>query len=126
MGLLLMTNDGELLQRLAHPRYGVPKTYRATCAGRVTPQTLERLRGGVWLSERTGPAEASVIHREPESTVLGATLREGRNREVRRVPAAKLGHPVRRLESASPSADCPWAGPAWALSARCAPKSWPR
>lgn len=97
MGLLLMTNDGELAQRLAHPRYGVPKTYRATCAGRVTPQTLERLRGGVWLSEgRTGPAEASVIHREPESTVLEVTLREGRNREVRRV-LAKLGHPVRRL-----------------------------
>jgi 23S rRNA pseudouridine2605 synthase len=97
-GLLLMTNDGELAARLTHPRYGVPKTYRAEVAGRVGPQALERLRAGVWLSDgRTGRADASIIYQRPDSTVLEITLREGRNREVRRV-LAKLGHKVYRLK----------------------------
>jgi len=97
LGLLLMTNDGELAARLTHPRYGVPKTYRAEVIGRPTQGDLERLRKGVWLSEgKTGPAEVSIIHKGRDKTILEITLREGRNREVRRM-LAKLGHKVRRL-----------------------------
>ncbi|MFQ5412427.1 MAG: pseudouridine synthase, partial [Phycisphaerae bacterium] len=97
LGLLLMTNDGALAARLTHPRYGVPKTYRAEVTGRPTTGELEKLRKGMWLSEgRTGPAEVSVIHKGREKTILEITLREGRNREVRRV-LAKLGYKVRRL-----------------------------
>jgi 23S rRNA pseudouridine2605 synthase len=97
-GLLLLTNDGELSERLAHPRYGVARTYLAETAGRVAPETIEKLKAGVWLAEgRTGRAQAKVVRRERERTVLEITLREGRNREVRRV-LARLGHKVRRLK----------------------------
>ncbi|MFQ5501395.1 MAG: pseudouridine synthase [Phycisphaerae bacterium] len=97
LGLLFMTNDGDLAARLTHPRFGVPKTYRAEVTGRPTQGDLERLRKGVWLSEgKTGPAEVSIIHKARDKTILEITLREGRNREVRRM-LAKLGHKVRRL-----------------------------
>jgi 23S rRNA pseudouridine2605 synthase len=97
MGLLLMTNDGELAQKLTHPRFGVPKTYRADVSGCPTPETLQRLCGGVWLSEgKTAPAAISVIHRQRNKSVLEITIREGRNREIRRM-LAKHGHNVRRL-----------------------------
>lgn len=97
IGLLIMTNDGELTQRLTHPRFGVPKTYRAEIVGCPSAQTLEKLRGGVWLAEgKTGRARISVVHQQRDKTVLEITLREGRNREIRRM-LAKIGHKVRRL-----------------------------
>lgn len=97
MGLLLMTNDGELAQKLAHPRFQTPKTYRAEVSGSPSPETLHQLREGVWLSEgRTAPATITVVHRQRDSAILEITLRESRNREVRRM-LAKLGHAVRRL-----------------------------
>lgn len=96
-GLLLMTNDGELAQQLAHPRHGIVKTYRAEVAGHVDEATLARIRQGVWLSEgRSGSAKATIIYRRPNSTILEITLLESRNREIRRV-LAKLGHKVYRL-----------------------------
>lgn len=97
-GLLLMTNDGELAERLSHPRYGVPRTYRAEVEGRVEQEDLERLRRGVWLAEgKTGPAHAKIVLRQPHRSILEITLREGRNREIRRV-LARVGHKVRRLK----------------------------
>lgn len=96
-GLLLMTNDGDLAERLAHPRYGVPKTYRVHVNGPVTPDEIARLRKGIWLAEgKTRVADARVIHRGREKSVLEITLQEGRNREVRRI-LAKLGHNARKL-----------------------------
>ncbi len=96
-GLLIMTNDGELTQKLTHPRFGVPKTYRAEIVGQPSTQTLDKLRGGVWLAEgKTGLARISIIHQQREKTILEITLREGRNREIRRM-LAKIGHKVRRL-----------------------------
>jgi 23S rRNA pseudouridine2605 synthase len=106
-GLLLLTNDGELALRLAHPRYGVEKTYRAEIRHAVPPGDLEKLRRGIWLSTgraRHGDAPASraqatrvtVVYRSRQETALEIVLREGRNRQVRRMLAA-LGHPVRRL-----------------------------
>lgn len=97
MGLLLFTNDGPLTQKLTHPRFSVPKTYRVEASGMVTRNVLDKLRGGVWLSEgRTAPAKIEVIHANKDRSILDVTLREGRNREIQRM-LAKLGHNVRRL-----------------------------
>ena len=93
-GLLLLTNDGELANRLAHPRHGVEKEYLAEVAGGgVAPGGLRALREGVELDDgRTAPAKVS----QPSPGVLRLTIHEGRNRQVRRMCAA-IGHPVRRL-----------------------------
>lgn len=97
MGLLIMTNDGALAQKLTHPRFGAPKTYRVEIAGMPSESTMNKLRTGVWLSEgKTAPAQIKVIHKQRDKAILEVTLREGRNREIRRM-LAKLGHNVRRL-----------------------------
>jgi 23S rRNA pseudouridine2605 synthase len=96
-GLLLLTNDGDLAQHLTHPRYGVPKTYHADVSGCPTQEAMDKLRTGVWLAEgKTAPAVIKVLHRQRDKAVLEITIREGRNREIRRM-LAKLGHKVRRL-----------------------------
>ena len=102
-GLLLMTNDGELTNHLTHPRYGVPKTYKAVVDGYVTGESIDEMAKGVWLSdERTGQgvkAELSnvkIVSRGNIKSTLEITLREGRNRQVRRM-LARIGHKVRDL-----------------------------
>lgn len=96
-GLLIVTNDGALAQKLTHPRFSTPKTYRAEVAGLPSMDTLRKLREGIWLSEgKTSPAEITIIHRDRDKAVLEITLRESRNREIRRM-LAKFGHNVRRL-----------------------------
>jgi 23S rRNA pseudouridine2605 synthase len=94
-GLILLTNDGELANRLTHPRYEVPKTYRARVGGgRVGEGALRALREGVELED--GPTAPARVRRvAPE--VLELTLHEGRNRQVRRMCAA-VGHPVLALQ----------------------------
>jgi pseudouridine synthase len=97
-GLLLLTNDGELAHRLQHPRFGVPKTYRTKVKGIPTPQTLSRLRSGVVMDgRRTAPAKVRKISSTGKNTWLEITIKEGRNRQVRRMCAA-LGHPVSKLK----------------------------
>lgn len=96
-GLILVTNDGELANRLTHPRYEVPKTYRVLVAGRPEPQALDKLLHGVHLAEGVARADRiEVKSHHKESTILEMVLREGRNREIRRI-LAKLGHKVLRL-----------------------------
>lgn len=97
-GLILLTNDGELANKLAHPRYGVEKTYHALVAGKPEPEVLDQLRRGVRLAEAWARA-ASVrvkVHYK-QSTLLEIVLTEGRNREIRRI-LAKVGHKVLRLK----------------------------
>lgn len=106
-GLILLTNDGELANRLAHPRYGVEKTYRVKVKGSVEHSTVDAMSKGLYLSDRrdgrtiggrrTLPVDVQLITRDREKTTLDITLKEGRNREVRRI-FAQLGHPVIRLE----------------------------
>ena len=97
-GLLLMTNDGELAHALMHPRHHVPKVYRADVDGTPDATDLRRLREGIELDDGiTAPAEARVIRRGEQSSVVEVTLREGRKRQVRRMLSA-IGHPVRSLE----------------------------
>jgi len=92
-GALLLTNDGELAHRLAHPRYGVEKTYVADVGGTPSDETLTRLEGGVELDDGpTAPARARRLG--PHRVEL--TIHEGRNRQVRRMLEA-VGHPVAQL-----------------------------
>lgn len=96
-GLLLLTNDGELANRLLHPRYGVEREYLAEVEGRPTERALTALRRGVELED--GPARATSARRVGGSGERGAVrvvMTEGRKREVRRLLAA-VGLPVRRL-----------------------------
>jgi 23S rRNA pseudouridine2605 synthase len=96
-GALLLTNDGDLAHRLAHPRYGVPKVYEAEVEGMPTAGELALLRGGVELEDGvTAPAEVRVVGRSAESSRLELTLHEGRKHQVKRMLEA-VGHPVRRL-----------------------------
>lgn len=85
-GLLLLTNDGDFANRVAHPRYEVPKTYVAEVTGRVSQGLVQRLRKGVRLED--GPAHAEDVRIRAASrgrTILELTVREGRNRLVRRL-----------------------------------------
>jgi len=93
-GLLLLTNDGDLAHRIAHPSHGVEKEYLAHVAGgQVAPGELRQLREGVELEDgRTAPAQVS----QPEPGLLRITIHEGRNRQIRRMCDA-VGHPVQRL-----------------------------
>ncbi len=92
-GALLLTNDGDLAHRLAHPRYGVPKVYEAEVEGTPDGAALRALQEGVELEDgRTAPAEARVL----APGVVELTLHEGRKRQVKRMLEA-VGHPVRHL-----------------------------
>ncbi len=96
-GLILVTNDGELANRLTHPRYGIPKTYRARVDGHPTAELLRRLRKGIHLAD--GVARVASIHikkRQSHTTELEIVLTEGRNREIRRI-LARIGHKVLQL-----------------------------
>lgn len=96
-GLLLLTNDGDLAHRLTHPRYGVPKTYEVKLSAMPSEAQLERLRRGVRLEDGvTGPADIRVARRLKQKVWLRVELREGRNREIRRMVEA-VGHTVERL-----------------------------
>ncbi|MGD0945220.1 MAG: pseudouridine synthase [Acidimicrobiales bacterium] len=93
-GLLVLTNDGQLAQLLAHPSFGVEKEYLAELRGNPSPGELRRLRQGVVLDdgETTAPARVTAV----SPGVIRLVIHEGRNRQVRRMCEA-IGHPVIRL-----------------------------
>ncbi len=96
-GLLILTNDGDLANRLAHPRYGVEKLYRALVAGLPTPEMLAKLTEGVWLSDgKVRAKRARIVSRQGQATMLELVLAEGKKREIRRM-LSKLGHKVMSL-----------------------------
>ena len=92
-GLIILTNDGDLTQRLTHPSFGVPKEYLAHVEGVPSRSAIRRLREGIELEDgMTSPAEVSM----PQDGLLRIVMHEGRNRQVRRMCDA-VGHPVLRL-----------------------------
>ena len=96
-GLILLTNDGELAQHLAHPKYGIQKVYRVTVAGKVDSQALRKMREGIYIAEGHVSVDgAKVLKAKARSTEMEITLREGKNREIRRI-LARLGHKVQML-----------------------------
>lgn len=99
-GLLLFTNDGELANRLTHPRHNIDKTYRALVEGKLSPQAIEKLKEGVQIDD--GRKAKAKIHSvgsarlDIENTTVVLSISEGRNRQVRRMFEA-VGHKVLRL-----------------------------
>jgi 23S rRNA pseudouridine2605 synthase len=96
-GLMVLTNDGELTNKLAHPRYEHTKTYKVVVYGKPTQETLDRWERGVYLEEGlTSPCSIRVQSQDNDSTTLRIIMTEGKKRQIRRV-AALMGHPVRKL-----------------------------
>jgi 23S rRNA pseudouridine2605 synthase len=96
-GLILATNDGELANRLTHPRHGVEKVYHVQVAGQFARETLAKLRRGVQLADGFAQAKhVRLTSQRKQSAMLQMVLDEGRNREIRRL-LARLGHKVQRL-----------------------------
>lgn len=96
-GALLLTNDGELTHRLTHPRFGVPKVYLAYARGTVGNRALKALALGIRLEDgMTGPARVRLVERWPGGSLVEMELREGRNRQLRRM-FESLDHPLKRL-----------------------------
>ena len=97
-GLIILTNDSKLSNRLTHPRYELPKTYEVTVKGTVDPKQIEKLKKGVWLSEgRTERAAVKILKKGRNQTVLEITIRQGLNRQVRRT-LARTGIKVKSLK----------------------------
>ena len=96
-GLILLTNDGDLAQKLTHPKFGVRKIYRVMVAGRVDGETMKRMRQGIFIAEgRVSVEGAKIIKARGKATEMEISLREGKNREIRRI-LARLGHKVLQL-----------------------------
>ena len=111
-GLLLITNDGDFAYQLTHPKFGVTKEYRVTCAGLASDEQLQKLKRGMYLITPSADGEKNTKRASMESvrilkrqvdrargdrTLLSVTLREGQNREIRRM-LARVGLKVRELE----------------------------
>jgi len=97
-GLLLLSNDGDMMNRVLHPSFEIKKAYLVRASNQVTDAEIIQLRKGVMINGRmTSPAEVRLIRRETFSTDLLITIHEGRNRQVRRMIDA-IGHQVVRLK----------------------------
>lgn len=98
-GLLILTNDGDLAAGLTHPRHGVARVYEARVAGVPDEHDVQRLRRGMMIDgERTGPADVQLVERRGPMLIIG--IREGRNRQVRKM-CESIGHPVDHLRRVS-------------------------
>lgn len=103
-GLLLLTTDGELANRLTHPRYGVHKTYEIVVRGSIDANGVADLERGIFLADRkrgvagrSAPVKLKLLRRDRERSHLIMELHEGRNRQIRRM-MARLDHPVKHLK----------------------------
>ena len=97
-GLLLLTNDGELANRMTHPRNEMPKVYRAMIDGKIGEEDVNSLQSGIAIEDyKTAPAKVHVIETGKRETIVEITIHEGRNRQVRKM-FETLGHVVLRLK----------------------------
>jgi 23S rRNA pseudouridine2605 synthase len=97
-GIIILTNDSELANKLTHPKYEVPKTYVAQIKGQISGVMVEKLKKGIWLAEgKTSRASVKVLKRDHKESSIEITIRQGLNRQVRRM-LAKVGLPVRSLK----------------------------
>ena len=97
-GLIILTNDSELANRLTHPRYGLAKTYVTRVKGQIRGEVVEKLKRGIWLAEgKTSRASIKVLERSHKESLLEITIRQGVNRQIRRM-LAKVGLSVRALK----------------------------
>jgi pseudouridine synthase len=97
-GMIVLTNDSELTNRLTHPRHKVPKTYLAKVKGHVDAPMVEKLKKGIWLAEgKTGKASVKVLKAGRDESLVEITISQGLNRQVRRM-LARVGLPVKGLK----------------------------
>ncbi|MCB9833939.1 MAG: rRNA pseudouridine synthase [Planctomycetes bacterium] len=97
-GIIFVTNDGEFANRVAHPRYGLEKTYELKLHGYLEDEQLDRVRQGVWLSTgKSQPMFVRLLKRSQQFSLVRVRIHEGKNRQLRRV-FAKIGHAVARLQ----------------------------
>lgn len=101
-GLIILTNDGELTFKLTHPGFEFEKTYLATLRGRITDQAIENLGKGVTIDNngtpyKTCPAEVEKVRQKTGSSVIKMTIREGKNRQIRKM-CDGVGYPVMHLK----------------------------
>ncbi len=101
-GLLILTNDGDLTNKMTHPRHHIPKTYHAVLTGEVKSEDIQRLRTGVTLDDgyKTRPAKARLLGVSGHNSRVEITIYEGKNHQVRRMAKA-IHHPVLRLKRIS-------------------------
>ena len=96
-GLIILTNDSELSNRLTHPRYGIAKTYVVRIKGEIKPEQIEKLKKGIWLAEgKTSRAAVKILKRRHAESLIEISIRQGLNRQVRRL-LARIGLPVKSL-----------------------------
>lgn len=96
-GLILLTNDGDLAQKLAHPKFGIQKIYRVVVAGEVRSETMKKMREGIYIAEGLVQVDgAKIIKARAKATEMEIRLKEGKNREIRRI-LARFGHKVQQL-----------------------------
>ena len=96
-GLIILTNDSELANRLAHPRYELPKTYVVGIKGQIAGEQVEKIKKGIWLAEgKTGRASVKILKRGYKESSIEATIRQGLNRQIRRT-LARVGLRVKSL-----------------------------
>jgi pseudouridine synthase len=96
-GLMLLTDDGDLAQRLTHPKYEVNKTYHVLVKGVMTDKAIGYLENGVMIEgKKTAKALVEIAERQPHNTWIDITIHEGRNRQIRKMCEA-VGYPVLRL-----------------------------
>lgn len=100
-GLIILTNDSELTNRLTHPRYGIAKTYVVRINGEISGEQIVKLKKGVWLAEgKTGRASVKILKRRHNESSIEITIKQGLNRQVRRM-LANVGLPVKSLTRTS-------------------------
>ena len=96
-GLMVLTNDGDLANRIAHPRYGHTKTYKVIVYGLPSAETLEKWQNGIHLEEgMSAPCYVRIVRGDRKLSTLEVVMTEGKKRQIRRV-ASQLGHPVKHL-----------------------------
>ncbi len=96
-GLMVLTNDGDLANKLSHPRYEHTKTYKVVVYGQPSQETLDKWERGVYLEEgRTAPCSIRIQTQDTDTTTLRIVMIEGKKHQIRRI-AAMLGHPVKQL-----------------------------
>ncbi len=96
-GLMLLTDDGELAQKLTHPKYETNKTYRVLVKGNITEKAIKYLETGVTIEgKKTAPAKVEIVEKQPSNTWIDITIHEGRNRQIRKMCEA-VSYPVLQL-----------------------------
>ncbi len=97
-GIIILTNDSELSNKLTHPRYELAKTYIVRVKGQITIEQIEKLKKGIWLAEgKTGRASVKILNRSHKESLIEVSIRQGLNRQVRRT-LAKIGLSVKSLK----------------------------